>query len=196
MRWVTPVLLFTTFLCYGQPLVHEEPYHTPIFQNKHFRVLNVKASSGDTTLFHIHENDIAYITLSGSTVWLQELDKDGRTVDLPTDWIGSNVTHSKDPLIHRFANVGEANFHLLAIEILTDKFSGYHFQQIGKVLFENERFSIQLANEKMIVSSLPGVAIIISSRNELVGITPIKPDKSVEVGPIEDSMKTLIVQLK
>ncbi len=57
------LLLIQTPL-YGQVLVHQEPRHHPIFENKEIRILNVLLPPGDTTLYHIHTTPSVFITFT------------------------------------------------------------------------------------------------------------------------------------
>ncbi|MEP5614378.1 MAG: hypothetical protein ABJP45_19155 [Cyclobacteriaceae bacterium] len=196
MKWLTPILLLPTFFSIAQPLVHEEPHHIPILENKHGRVLNVVAMRGDTTLFHIHENDIAYFTVKGSKVLLQELNQEPRIVELPTGWVGSNLTHSVTPLIHRFANVGESDFQLIAVEILSDKFANRSFSKLTEPLYEDDRFSIQEGSAGVVVCEVPWVLLELSKLGEITALDMIKQHQELELMQKNDSSRMIIIQFK
>ena len=181
---------------HSQPLVHEEPHHIPIFENKAVRVLNVWANPADTTQFHKHINDIAYFVLSGSTLFLEELSENSREVELKTGWVGSNITHRKDPLIHRFANIGDRAFRLLGVELLTDKYLEKSFTSFEKVLHENDRFSVQEVKNGEFVSSVPMVVFFINSERTLNRLDYIKPGKNLSISQGEERYQIVIIQLK
>lgn len=196
MRRFSPILLLITFFSYAQPLVHEEPHHIPVIENKHVRVLNVFAKQGDTTQFHIHENDIAYFTIKGSSILLQELNEEPRIAELPTGWVGSNLTHSETPLIHRFANVGENDFQLIAVEVLSEKFRNRSFMEIGQSLYQDERFSIQIAGVETVVCDVPWVLIELASSGEIKALDMIKQQQQLELIQESDSSRMIIIQFK
>ncbi len=196
MKKLSPLLLFISVIVAAQPLVHLEPHHVPIFQNASCRILDVTASPGDTTEFHIHQNDIVYVTLLGSEIWLQEFNDEPRTVTLPTKWIGSNITHDEDPFIHRFANVGDSYFRLLAVEILTNKYEDRTFTELGEVLHENDRFSIQSLEKSSIYTTTPLVLIELSDVNEPLGINFLKPKKKTFLSKNDESGYFIVIQFK
>lgn len=126
--------------------VHQEPQHHLVFENPYLRVLDLKFEKGDTSQYHLHANDICYLTIEGSTMWLDEKDQEARSVKLPVQYIGSNITHTDSSIIHRIANVGDDFFRMIAIENLIPKSAQIEqqtFQDLGEVIHENERFSIQ-----------------------------------------------------
>src|SRR6185436_2591618 len=52
--------------------VYEEPRHRQIFRSGTTRILELIVLPGDTSLFHRHDDPIAYINLSASTMRTQE----------------------------------------------------------------------------------------------------------------------------
>jgi hypothetical protein len=100
------------------PLVHEEEFHRPIFENDQIRVLNVRASKGDTTALHQHCNPILYLTLEGTTVSLKEPSESWKSANLPTGWIGQDIYKSDSCFVHRFAIPEEGRLHIVAVEAL------------------------------------------------------------------------------
>ncbi len=196
MKLLSPILLFHSVLLFSQPLVHEEAHHIPIIENRLARVMNVVAMRGDTTQFHVHENDIAYFTIRGSKIWLEELNEEPTIVDLPTGWTGSNLTHSETPLIHRFANIGSSDFQLIAVEILSDKFSKKGFSQLGQTLHESKRFSIQKIEDEVLACDVPFVLIELSRSGEISALDMIKPNRELELIQRNDSSQMIIMQFK
>ncbi|MCZ4408825.1 hypothetical protein O3Q51_08405 [Cryomorphaceae bacterium 1068] len=100
------------------PLVHKEEFHQSIFENDQLRVLNVRASNGDTTALHRHCNPILYLTLQGVTVSLEEPAQPWKNVKLPTGWIGQDIYKSDSCFVHRFAIPEEGRLHIVAVEAL------------------------------------------------------------------------------
>lgn len=196
MKAFAPILILFSFFTYSQPLVHEESHHIPVIENRFARVLNVVALRGDTTDFHIHTNDIAYFTIRGSQLWLQELNEEPRTLEIPTGWAGSNLTHSKTPLIHRFANIGRNDFQLIAVEVLSDKFSERAFAQLGKSLHEDERFSIQEIEGGVLSCEVPLVLMELTRQGEIVALDMIKANKELDFVNRSDSSQLIIIQFK
>jgi hypothetical protein len=96
--------------------VHEEPFHVPIYEWDCFRFLSVRAAPGDTTAYHIHRNPILYLSIQGAEVWLDDVGKDPRVVQLSEAWVGSDVYGLGDTLLHRFSVRGENPLHILAVE--------------------------------------------------------------------------------
>lgn len=116
------LLLLIFFICLQISLsgqehmpVHKEPYHKTVYQSDEFRVIQLKMAKGDTSQIHSHRYPILYITLQGTTMWLDEIDKGDRTVGLPTGWIGSDNYSTKDPFIHRISVAGEDSLLLTAV---------------------------------------------------------------------------------
>jgi hypothetical protein len=113
-------LILLTTQIYGQdhkyPLVHEEQFHAPLYENENSRILSVKAQKGDTTDFHRHCHPIVYITLSGTTVELNEPNDTWNKVHLPTNWIGHDLYNQDSCFTHRFAISGENDLHIIAVE--------------------------------------------------------------------------------
>ena len=67
-----PILTGSLTVLQAQILVHEEPRHRPVFQNKEIRILNVRVAPGDTSLYHMHTTPSFFIrltnTITGSQV--------------------------------------------------------------------------------------------------------------------------------
>lgn len=120
-RFLKAALIAMGFLSigglYGQhPEVHEEPYHRPFYQWDCLRFLQVKASPGDTTAYHIHRNPILYICLEGAELWLDDAGREPRVLELAKGWVGSNTYGGQDTLLHRFAVRGSSDLRILAVE--------------------------------------------------------------------------------
>jgi quercetin dioxygenase-like cupin family protein len=114
--------------------VYEEPRHRQIFKSGTTRVLELIVLPGDTSLFHSHEDPIAYINLSGSTLRTQELGKEwsqggGRggarggapapaaapATPAPGVRVTSTTSYAQTPATHRIANTGTGIVHALVL---------------------------------------------------------------------------------
>ena len=115
--------------------VYEEPRHRQIFKAGTTRILELIVLPGDTSLFHSHEDPIAYINLSGSTLRTQELGKEwsqggGRggaraagagapvappAAPVPAVRVTSTTSYAQTPATHRIANTGTGIVHALVV---------------------------------------------------------------------------------
>ena len=123
--------------------VYQEPYHKLVLEKPEARVLNVQVEPGDTSLFHIHANNIFYVAISGSKVMLEDSNHDVRKVELPDGWIGDNTTYQARPHIHRIANIGENLLWLVAVENLHNPADNKHFNQSSKnIVLQDNSFTV------------------------------------------------------
>jgi quercetin dioxygenase-like cupin family protein len=115
--------------------VYEEPRHRQIFRSGTTRVLELIVLPGDTSLFHSHEDPIAYINISAGTLRTQELGKEwsqgggrggGRgagaaaappvpAAPAPAVRVTSTTSYAQTPATHRIANVGTGTVHALVV---------------------------------------------------------------------------------
>jgi uncharacterized cupin superfamily protein len=124
--------------------VYEEPRHRQIFRSGTTRILELIVLPGDTSLFHSHEDPVAYINLSGSTLRTQELGKEwsqpgGRggaraggtraggaaapapapaaapAAPAPAVRVTSTTSYAQTPATHRIANTGTGIVHALVV---------------------------------------------------------------------------------
>jgi hypothetical protein len=115
--------------------VYEEPRHRQIFKSGTTRILELIVLPGDTSLFHSHEDPIAYINLSAGTLRTQELGKEwsqgggrggGRgagaaappaapAAAAPAVRVTSTTSYAQTPATHRIANVGTGTVHALVV---------------------------------------------------------------------------------
>ena len=117
--------------------VYEEPRHRQIFKSGTTRILELIVLPGDTSLFHSHEDPIAYVNLSGSTLRTQELGKEwsqggGRggaraggagaatppaaaTAPAPAVRVTSTTSYATTPATHRISNTGTGIVHALVV---------------------------------------------------------------------------------
>lgn len=89
--------------------VYEEPRHRLMLSSQTVQVLDLLIPPGDTTLYHLHEAPIFYITLSASTVRLQNLggewvEAGGRPAAQGS--VRTNDSYVESPITHRVNNSG------------------------------------------------------------------------------------------
>jgi hypothetical protein len=120
--------------------VYEEPRHRQIFKSGTTRVLELIVLPGDTSLFHTHEDPIAYVNLSGSAMRTQELGQEwsqgggarggargaraggaapapaaAPAAPAPAVRVTSTTSYAQAPATHRIANVGTGIVHALVL---------------------------------------------------------------------------------
>jgi quercetin dioxygenase-like cupin family protein len=118
--------------------VYEEPRHRQVLKSGTTRILELIVLPGDTSLFHSHEDPVAYINLSGSTMRTQELGKEwsqgggGRgarpvgagaapaapatpAAPAPAIRVTSTTGYAQTPVTHRISNTGTGIVHALVV---------------------------------------------------------------------------------
>lgn len=153
---------------FGQVDVHKEPLHQPVLTNQVVRVLDVIALPGDTSLIHQHSNNYCYVTINGGKIWVENKGERGRSLELPTGYVGGYFENPGQPLIHRFANQAAHFIRLIAIENLslygnlTD--TVYQTLPNEKIILSNSHFIVSkiilLPNERLVWSSSRPAAVI------------------------------------
>lgn len=170
--------LFISFVIYAdvafcQVPVYMEPHHQLVSEKPYARVLDVQAVPGDTTAFHIHVNPICYIGISGSEIWLNEPNGTSRQVTLFDDYIGSDLSYSKKPFVHRFSNVGSNHFRLIAVENLLSTPSSPDSTSIlvgVPTIIKNQRFTVtRMVIKQNLIIQQPGsptLGVLVSGKLE------------------------------
>ena len=118
--WVCFVALGLCQNVSAQVPVHLEPRHPVAFENEALRVLSVNIEGGDTTLDHVHGNDIAIVCISGCQL---------RTRPLGGNWgdwlprlpgqVGLNA-NAGQPSTHRH-QAGNSRYHVASVENLLQR---------------------------------------------------------------------------
>jgi len=150
--------------------VYEEPRHRQIFKSGTTRILELIVLPGDTSLFHSHEDPVAYINLSGSTLRTQELGKEwsqggarggaragGAAAPAPAPApaspavrVTSTTSYAQTPATHRIANTGTGIVHALVVvnqtkgnDATTPKDAGFEgMPELTNSWFRVYRFSL------------------------------------------------------
>lgn len=94
--------------------VANEPRHHVKFENEFVRVFDVVVPPGDATLFHLHSNDYAFVSIGDATLKAQAVG--GQLGDLILK--DGEARFTKGPITHRVANVARTAFRNITIEIL------------------------------------------------------------------------------
>jgi quercetin dioxygenase-like cupin family protein len=99
--------------------IEKEPRHHLEFQNKYVRLFYVCIPPGDTTLFHIHENDNVGVRLTDAE--LSDVVPGGNPEKVSVNLGAVGFGHYPSPLTHSVSNVGSTPFHNMLVEILPSK---------------------------------------------------------------------------
>jgi quercetin dioxygenase-like cupin family protein len=94
--------------------VGSEGHHHFKLENEYARVFDVLVPPGDSTLYHIHSNDYAYVSLSNVSLKAQILGAQ------PIDLILRNgeVRYTRGPITHMVSNPDATPFRNITVEIL------------------------------------------------------------------------------
>jgi quercetin dioxygenase-like cupin family protein len=82
------------------------------------RILDIEIPPFDTTLFHRHDEPIAYVFISLSPTKAQELGQEWGRVSGGAGTIGNisvNAAYATAPVAHRVTNLGDTPFRLIAV---------------------------------------------------------------------------------
>lgn len=115
------VLIISLNAVHAQVLVHEEPRHRPVFQNKEIRILNVLVPPGDTSQYHIHNTPSFFIRLSNTITGSQvqgELPVAGKS---KAGEIRFENLAPPNNRTHRVWNADKDTFHVMDVELLMKK---------------------------------------------------------------------------
>lgn len=106
------------FSANAQVQVRNEPRHHNVFENKYFRVLDVRIPPHDTTLQHIHSTPSVILFFS-NTVTATQLKGQGWTKSTSVAGTALYRDFSKDTVIHRVSNWDTTPYHVTDIELLS-----------------------------------------------------------------------------
>ena len=91
-----------------------EPRHHLKFENEYVRVFDVVVPPADTTLFHVHSNDYAFVSIGAARLKAEVMG--GQSGDLILKDCETRFT--KGPITHRVTNVADTPFRNITIEVL------------------------------------------------------------------------------
>jgi len=92
----------------------KEPRHHLKFENKYVRVFDVVVPPGDATLFHIHANDYAFVSIGDAKLKAEVLGSPAGDLIVKD----GEARFTKGPITHRVTNVAGFLFRNITIEIL------------------------------------------------------------------------------
>lgn len=130
MRYIKlcfPTLLFVLMLTgclnilHAQILVHEEPRHQPVFQNKDIRILNVRVAPGDTSLYHMHTTPSFFIRLTNTITGSQVQGEAKKAGKSQSGEIRFENLAPPNNRVHRVWNADKDTFHVMDVELLMKK---------------------------------------------------------------------------
>jgi hypothetical protein len=130
MRYIksrVPTLLFILILTgclnilQAQILVHEEPRHRPVFQNKDIRILNVRVAPGDTSLYHMHTTPSFFIRLTNTITGSQVQGEAKKAGKSQAGEIRFENLAPPNNRVHRVWNADKDTFHVMDVELLMKK---------------------------------------------------------------------------
>ena len=130
MRYIKccfPTLLFMLILTSSLPvlqaqiLVHEEPRHRPVFQNKEIRILNVRVAPGDTSLYHMHTTPSFFIRLTNTITGSQVQGEAKKAGKSQSGEIRFENLAPPNNRVHRVWNADKDTFHVMDVELLMKK---------------------------------------------------------------------------
>jgi quercetin dioxygenase-like cupin family protein len=118
-------------------LEHEAKHHL-VLSNDYVRLYNVIVPAGDSTLYHKHPDDYAFITFGGVRLKSQMLG--GKKSDLV---IGDGeVRFTKAPIAHRVLNPSNTEFHNLSIDIMKSNGVPLANPPGGTVVLDNAKLRV------------------------------------------------------
>lgn len=115
------LLLFIQTSLYGQVLVHQEPRHHPVFENKEIRILNVIIPPGDTTLYHIHTTPSVFITFTTTKTGSQLKGEEKNYSESRAGSILAEDLSGEHIRTHRVWNRDKTAFNVMDVELLYQK---------------------------------------------------------------------------
>jgi hypothetical protein len=130
MRYIkscVPTLFFILILIgclnilQAQILVHEEPRHRPVFQNKDIRMLNVRVAPGDTSLYHMHTTPSFFIRLTNTITGSQVQGEAKKAGKSQAGEIRFENLAPANNRVHRVWNADKDTFHVMDVELLMKK---------------------------------------------------------------------------
>jgi hypothetical protein len=119
--WFILVLISSLNILQAQILVHEEPRHQPVFQNKDIRILNVRVAPGDTSLYHMHNTPSFFIRLTNTITGSQVQGEAKKAGKSQSGEIRFENLAPPNNRVHRVWNADKDTFHVMDVELLMKK---------------------------------------------------------------------------
>ena len=102
--------------------IEQEPAHRLVLQNEYVRAFDVALPPGAATLWHVHRHDGVSVRLTGANIEDQPQDGKTEVIRLRRGEVAYGATPAART--HRVRNVGETNFHIVYIELLSPPGAG------------------------------------------------------------------------
>jgi quercetin dioxygenase-like cupin family protein len=137
IRWLFAALVPFGRLLTQTPAVtidHEAKHHL-VFANEWTKVFDVIVPAGDSTLYHVHSHDYAYVTFGD--VSLKAQPQGGPQTDLVL--ANGEVRMTVAPITHRVLNLSTSPFHNLTIELLEPSGATLSPAVGGAIVLDNPR---------------------------------------------------------
>jgi hypothetical protein len=112
------ILTSSLHVLQAQILVHEEPRHRPVFQNKEIRILNVRVAPGDTSLYHMHTTPSFFIRLTNTITGSQVQGEAKKAGKSQSGEIRFEYLAPPNNRVHRVWNADKDTFHVMDVELL------------------------------------------------------------------------------
>lgn len=165
--------------------IEKEPRHHLRFQNKYVRLFYVCIPPGDTTLFHIHENDNVGVRLTDAE--LSDVVPGGTPEKVLVNHGAVGYGHYPSPLTHSVSNTGSTPFRNLLVELLPSRGVSSSAPSLADVAghtleMENERvriFRLVLApgqSSEVHLHALQGMSVVITEARIAVGLPGTEPE--------------------
>lgn len=119
--WFILVLISSLNILQAQILVHEEPRHRPVFQNKEIRILNVRVAPSDTSLYHMHNTPSFFIRLTNTITGSQVQGEAKKAGKSQSGEIRFENLAPPNNRVHRVWNADKDTFHVMDVELLMKK---------------------------------------------------------------------------
>ena len=118
--WLVLLLGVLTTLAAAQVPIGKDPHHRLVFENNQFRILDVDIPAGEASLDHLHEYDVASVSMSGGTETRVRIAGQPEGALRPPRPLGdATVTeYTGKSQSHVIANVGKTPYQLFAVENL------------------------------------------------------------------------------
>lgn len=155
--------------------VGSEPRHHLKYENEYVRVFDVVVPPGDATLFHIHANDYAFVSIGDANLKAEVLG--GQPFDLVVK--DGEVRYTKGVITHRVTNMSNALFRNITIEILSSPGAKSDARQSQSIpghtlVLENDRLRVERVilepgqSTGMHEHTLSGLGVFVSSGKVLL----------------------------
>lgn len=105
----------------GQVTMNEEPHHQRLTYIRHMRVFEMNLPSGESTLDHTHDHDVATIALSDATIRARRMGEDWAASRMRARGSAELTVYTGAPVTHRAENAGTTPYRLLVVENLRDR---------------------------------------------------------------------------